>query len=145
MTFFDDLKFLTYKDQRFLVDKFSGFNTVEVTHKILSGITKIEYTFDIYFSGHTLTLSSKQYIDNYKSNGFIFKDDTPEFKFIYSLKYKNAYEEFKKDGYVSKNHSDIISDYVKWFAEKTNTSETLRSLKRDIEFCFNYIDEHYKR
>ena len=145
MTFFDNLKFLTYKDQSFLVDKFSGFNIVEVTYKILPEITEIEYNFDIYFSGHTLTLSKKQYINNYKSTGFIFKNNTPEFDFIYSLKYKNAYEEFKKDGYVLKNHSAIIPEYVKWFAEKTNTSETLRSLKTDIEYSFNFIQTHRKK
>ena len=148
---FYNMSFLKSENQNFLVDKFSGFSTVDFKYKICGGKIHIQYFMNIYFSGEKLKLCKTCTIPThykYSTNRWsIFNDETEEFKFIYrnSNNKNNLYEQFKKSRFQSVNKSDVISDYVKWFAKNTSTEETLKELKKDIEFCFCYIDEHYNR
>lgn len=149
--YFSNMSFLEYRNQKFLVDKFTGFSTVDFSYKICKGNIHIKYFMNIYFSGEKLELSKACKIPthyNYSTSRWsIFNDETDEFKFIYRYgeNGNNLYEQFKRSSFESENKSDVISDYVKWFAESTSTEETLNKLKKDIDFCFSYIDEHYKR
>lgn len=149
--YFSNMCFLEYGNQKFLVDKFSGFSTVDFKYKICSGQIYIQYFMNIYFSGEKLELSKTCTIPTHhkyaSSRWSIFNDETDEFKFIYRYgeNGNNLYEQFKRSDFESENKSDVISDFVKWFAENTSTEATLNKLKKDINFCFEYIDKHYSK
>lgn len=150
-SYFSNMSFLNYGNQKFLVDKFSGFSTVDFRYKIGSGKIHIQYFMNIYFSGEKLELSKTCTIPTHhkypSSRWSIFNEETDEFKFIYRYgeNGNNLYEQFKRSDFESENKSDVISDYVKWFAESTSTETTLNKLKKDIDFCFGYINEHYNK
>ena len=149
--YFSNMSFLESGNQKFLVDKFSGFSTVDFCYKISRGKIYIKYFMNIYFSGEKLELSKTCTIPthyNYSTNRWsIFNDETDEFKFIYRYgeNGNNLYEHFKRSSFKSENKSDVISDYVKWFAESTSTESILNKLKKVIDFCFEYIDKHYDK
>lgn len=150
-TYFSNMSFLEYGNKKFLVDKFSGFSAVDFKYKICSGQIYIQYFMNIYFSGEKLELSKTCTIPTHhkypSSRWSIFNEETDEFKFIYRYgeNGNNLYEQFKRSDFESENKSDVISDYVKWFAESTSTESTLNKLKKDIDFCFEYIDKHYNK
>lgn len=149
--YFENMSFLKYGNQKFLVDKFSGFSIVDFSYKISKGNIYIKYFMNIYFSGEKLELSKTCTIPThykYPANRWsIFNEETDEFKFIYCYgeNGNNLYERFKMSDFESENKSDVISNFVKWFAENTNTQNTLDKLKKDINFCFGYIDKHYNK
>lgn len=146
-SFFNGIRKLEYGNKVFFADKFSGFSKVDFRYKLggYGEFIKIQYFIELYFSGHTLELCKNAFVDVYTNKkSFFFKENTKEFDFIHSLRYKNAYQEFIKSNYKSGKPTDIINDYVRWFAVNTNTMETLNNLKNDIEFCFGYVDETLK-
>lgn len=150
-SYFSNMCFLEYGNKKFLVDKFLGFDAVDFRYKIGGDKIHIQYFMNIYFSGEKLELSKTCTIPThhkYPSRCWsIFNEETDEFKFIcrYGKNGNNLYEQFKKSPFKSVNKSDVISDYVKWFAGNTSTEVILNELKKDINFCFGYIDKHYNK
>ena len=136
----------------FVVDKFSGFDKVNFKIEYYKKCIKINYFIHIYFSGKNLCLKKSHYVDKYKKYSLFFKEATDEYKFILSIdEYKFiSYNDnnwlksaFEKSKYKIEEHSDIIPDEIKWLAKNTNTEKTLEELKKQIEYCFSYIDETY--
>ena len=113
--YFSNMCFLEYGNQKFLVDKFSGFSTVDFCYKICGGNIHIKYFMNIYFSGEKLELSKICTIPTHhkysSSRWSIFNDETDEFQFIYrnGENGNNLYEQFKK--LSGKSHLHFIKNF----------------------------------
>lgn len=141
MTFFKNKRFLNIGNEHFLAKKFSGWNNANFKYNIVKGEVIVKYYIELYFSGNVATLVKTISFPTHVSDSW-FANNTEEFNFVYSLKYKNIYDEFNKCNYPSKN-SDFIPDVLYWFAEKTKTTSALNLLKEDLEFCLKFIEESF--
>lgn len=143
---FKNVAKLTYGNHYFIIDKFSGFDKVEFSINKTDFLSekKITYYMNIYFSGQVLKLEKATEIKVFENTKRWFKTKyTPEYSFIYNTFKNGLYHTFTTSGYKSGESNDIIPDIVRWFAENTNTKNTLEELKEDIKFCLEFIDKYY--
>ena len=135
--YLNDLDFISYGDEHYVVDKFSGFTNIVADLKSTNFSTYIlTYKFECYFSGNTLTLERKIEIPMFvkgeiKKSIFGFEYETsarnPAFDFLYKGKF---WERFKKSDWESvASPSSAVSDYIRWIAYNTDTTEELNYLK----------------
>lgn len=141
-----DISKLTYGNKVFVVDKFSGFDEVAFdVNRIDSYTYKITYFMNIYFSGNILKLNRSANLIVDKEQSWFTTKYTPEFKFHQNAIQNGLYLTFKQSGYKSGEPTEIIPDIIRWYAENTNTKEALDELKKDIKFCFEFIDKYYPK
>jgi hypothetical protein len=143
LTKLNNFSFLRYKNENFIVDKFSGFTNVDFRYAMKYGCIIIDYTITFHFSGNDMKLKKTAKVPITNGKGF-FAPYSEGFKF-FKQNQNDFYQAFLDSKYKSKEPSDIISDYVKWFAENTKTTDKLNELKDEIRYCFDFIDENYKK
>ena len=139
-----DIAKLAYGNQFFVIDKFSGFEkaTFEV-ERINDDTRKITYFMNVYFSGQILKIKRTALFLVYKERTLFSSNHTPEYKFYQNAVQNGLHLTFEKSGYKSGEPTDIIPDFVRWFAENTNTTNVLEEFKKDVKFCLEFIDKYY--
>lgn len=155
---FNGIPILTNGNQSFVIDKFSGFSKVEISVNNCQyddNKKLITYSMEFYFSGQTLKLKKFAEIkifdevplfDPFSFKGILGKREyTTEYKFFNNAIQNGINNVFMCSEYNSGKSTDIIPDKIRWFAENTKTEEALSILEEDINFCINYINEHYPK
>ena len=146
MSYFNKIPTLRFANKVFVVDKFSGFDKVEISIDTLDAYTIIiTYSMNIYFSGECLKLEKQANLIIDKKRSWFKTEYTPEYKFYTKIKDDGIEYSFKNSGYKSGKSTSIIPDFVRWFAKNTNTIEKLEELKEDINYCLEYINKHYSK
>lgn len=143
LTKLHNFHFLILGNEYFFVDKFSGFTNVDFHCKFEYGYLSVKYTATLHFSGNDMKLMKTAKVPITNGKGW-FAPYSEQYLF-FKNNHKNLYQSFLDSKYKAEEESDIISDYVKWFAENTKTTDTLNSLKKDIKYCFDFIDKYYKK
>ena len=144
------LDFISCGHKHYLIDKFSGYQDIDVDLEPKDFSTYIlTYKFECYFSGNTLTLKRKIVIPMFfegeiKKNifGFIIKTSVrnPAFDFLHKGDFWNRFK--KSDWKQIASPNSVTSDYIRWIAENTNTNEVLNDLRKEVKLVFSLIDEH---
>ena len=147
------LDFILCGHKHYLIDKFSGFQDIDVDLKSTNFSTYILiYNFECYFSGNTLTLERKIEIPlllegEIKKNIFGFEYKTsvrnPAFDFLKKGDFWNRFK--KSDWKPIASPTSVTSDYIRWIAENTNTNEELNDLRKEVKLVFSLIDEHNQK
>lgn len=148
------LNWLHYGGENFIVEKFSSFKNVYVDIVHNNSVDYlITYVFEANFSGSKLIVKKSALIPcTIKTNefgkflGFIKYQKSkynPIWEFINNNNGK-LYQTFKDSNWKDKEQSFVISDYIKWIAENTNTKNILEELRENIKICFDLIDKYYE-
>lgn len=153
-TYLKELDWINYNGENFIIDKFSSFKEVYIDINIVNSIDYLlTYIFEANFSGSKLVIKKSAIIPcTIKTNkigkflGFIKYQESeynPKWQF---LKKNNGklYQVFKESNWKDENKSFVISNYVKWIAENTDTKNVLEKLRENIKICFDCIDQYYQ-
>ena len=144
-TFLDNIDFLVYGDKYFVVEKFCGFERANCSFEHRYGNYFITYYCKLNFSGCVCEIRKSVLAPMFTKEKHDWLGLRQQPTKCYSFLSKFGHDlmnKFKESNYCSGKSIEVIPDYVRWFAENTETTETLKLLVQDVEVAFKLIDKN---